>query len=291
MTTVMAFSNASFVRIWRAVMPASTRRTTASPDAMAYASRRLSTAGGAALPGSDMPSASAALAMVLAVYMPPQAPWPGQVAFSIASSSSCVMSPRASAPTPSKTSMMVRSRSTPFRPASLPGSVEPAYRKTLARSSRAAAMSIPGSDLSQPASVTEPSRRSANMTVSTLSAMTSRDTSEARIPSWPMEMPSETEMVPNSIGKPPARRTPSLDACARRCSDRLQGVISFQDEAMPICGLSMSSSVIPTARSIARAGARWAPSVTSVLRGLRGCVDGPVLTRSRVGEQPPRVGP
>jgi hypothetical protein len=34
--------------------------------------------------------------------------------------------------------------------------------------------------------------------------MTSRDTSEARIPSWPIEMPSDTEMVPNSIGKPPA---------------------------------------------------------------------------------------
>ena len=148
-------------------------------------------------------------------------------------------------------------------------------------------MSMPGSDLSQPASVTEPSRRSANITVSTLSAMTSRETSEARMPSWPIEMPSETEMVPNSIGKPPAARTPSLAACARRCSERLQGVISFQEDATPICGFDMSSSVMPTARSIARAGARCMPSVTSVLRGLR-CA-GPVLTRSRVGEQRPRV--
>ena len=41
-------------------------------------------AGGAALPGSAMPRASATLAMVLAVYMPPQEPWPGQAAFSIA---------------------------------------------------------------------------------------------------------------------------------------------------------------------------------------------------------------
>jgi hypothetical protein len=39
-------------------------------------------------------------------------------------------------------------------------------------------MSIPGSDLSQPASRTAPSIRSACMTVSTLSAITSRDTSE-----------------------------------------------------------------------------------------------------------------
>ncbi len=57
---------------------------------------------------------------------------------------------------------------------------------------RAAAMSIPGSDLSQPAKVSRPSRRSACITVSTESAMTSRETSDARIPSWPIEMPSLT---------------------------------------------------------------------------------------------------
>ena len=38
------------------------------------------------------------------------------------------------------------------------------------------------------------------MTVSTESAMTSRDTSEKCMPSWPIEMPSETEMVPNWSG-------------------------------------------------------------------------------------------
>jgi hypothetical protein len=59
---------------------------------------------------------------------------------------------------------------------------------------------MPGSDLSQPASSTEPSRRSACMTVSTLSAMTSRLTSEKCMPSWPMEMPSETLTVPNCSG-------------------------------------------------------------------------------------------
>ena len=61
-------------------------------------------------------------------------------------------------------------------------------------------MSMPGRDLSQPASSTEPSRRSACMTVSTESAMMSRLTSEKCMPSWPIEMPSETEMVPNSSG-------------------------------------------------------------------------------------------
>ena len=81
-------------------------------------------------------------------------------------------------------------------------------------------------------------------------------------------MPSETEMVPNCIGKPPALKTPSFDAFARRSSERLQGVISFHDEAIPICGLTQSASPIPTARSIPRAGARSIPSVTCPLRGF-----------------------
>ncbi len=38
---------------------------------------------------------------------------------------------------------------------------------------------------------------------------------------------------------------------------------SFQLEATPIWGLSQSASVMPTARSMARAGAFDGPSVTS----------------------------
>jgi hypothetical protein len=45
-----------------------------------------------------------------------------------------------------------------------------------------------------------PSNRSAIITVSTLSAMISRDTREKCIPSWPMAIPSLTEIVPNSSG-------------------------------------------------------------------------------------------
>ncbi len=98
--------------------------------------------------------------------------------------------------------------------------------------------------------------------------MISRDTSDARMPSCPIEIPSDTVIVPNSSGTPPARRTPSLAAAVSRLSDMLHGVISFHDEAMPICGLSQSSSVRPTARSIERAAAFWIPSVTSRDRGL-----------------------
>ena len=80
---VMAFSNAFFVKISRVVIPSLIRLTTASPDLIAYASRRRSTAGGAADPGSESPIASPILAIVFAVYIPPQAPSPGQIAFSI----------------------------------------------------------------------------------------------------------------------------------------------------------------------------------------------------------------
>ena len=86
--------------------------------------------------------------------------------------------------------------------------------------------------------------------------MTSRDTSEARMPSWPMEMPSLTATVVNSIGKAPAARTPSLDRLASRSSGMLHGVTSFHDEHTPTWALPQSSSVMPIARSIARAGSR-----------------------------------
>ena len=124
-------------------------------------------------------------------------------------------------------------------------------------------MSMPGSDLSHPAKVSRASKRSACMTVSIESAMTSRDTSEARMPSWPMEIPSDTAIVTNSIGKPPASRTPSLERLASRSSGMLHGVTSFHDDATPTWGLDQSSSVMPMARSMARAGARVGPSVTS----------------------------
>ena len=95
--------------------------------------------------------------------------------------------------------------------------------------------------------------------------ITSRLTSEARIPSWPIEMPSDTVIVPNSIGNPPASRTPRLTCSASVRSVMLHGVISFHELAMPICGLAQSSSVIPTARSIAR-DRRLAEAVGDVAR-------------------------
>ena len=67
--------------------------------------------------------------------------------------------------------------------------------------------------------------------------MISRDTSEPRMPSWPIEMPSETAIVTNSNGKPPASRTPTFARLARRSSGMLHGVTSFHDDATPTCAL------------------------------------------------------
>ena len=120
-TTVIAFSNASRVMIWRAVMPRRSSPTTASPDRCAKPSRRRSTAGGAAEPGSDIPIASPTAAIVFAVYMPPQAPSPGQIARSIRSTSSRLILPARQAPTASKASMIVTSW-----PSTWPGMIEPA---------------------------------------------------------------------------------------------------------------------------------------------------------------------
>ena len=70
------------------------------------------------LPGMLMAAARLDLA---SVFLYAGTIMPGQAAFSIASRSSRLISPRAQAPTPSKTSMIVRSSRSP----SLPGRVEP----------------------------------------------------------------------------------------------------------------------------------------------------------------------
>src|SRR5918994_7303592 len=79
-----------------------------------------------------------------------------------------------------------------------------------------------------------------------------------------MEMPSETAIVEMTRPTPPAVATPLL-----ACSDNsgpvtLHGVTSLPADTTPTCGLAKSSSVSPTARSMARAPALAAPSVTSV---------------------------
>ena len=133
-------------------------------------------------------------------------------------------------------------------------------------SSLARAMTAAGMVLSQPTSATTASRPCARATSSIESAITSRLTREARMPSVPIEMPSDTAIVPNSSGVPPARRTPRFTWAARSRRWKLQGPISVQVLAIPTSGRERSSFVRPVALSIARAGARVGPSSVEALR-------------------------
>ena len=216
---------------------------------------RGSTAGTSLRPIGDRPSISPAIDIVLAVNWPPHAPAPGQATSSSARSSLSVMRPAEHAPTASNTSWIVTSL-----PWNLPGMIDPPYSISPGRSSRASAIIVPGMVLSQPDSATTPSHIAPRTASSIESAITSRDTSDARMPSVPMLMPSETTMVLNSIGVPPAARIPSFTFApsSRRC--RLQGVASVQVFATAMSGFSRSASLSPVAFSIARAGRALCPS-------------------------------
>ena len=131
--------------------------------------------------------------------------------------------------------------------------------------SRAMAIIAPGMFLSHAATTTRPSMLSPKVTVSMESAMTSRLTRDAFMPSVPIEMPSLIVIVPNRKGTLFAALSPSLTlrACLSRWT--LQGVTSDARFATATKGLFMSSSSSPVARSMALAAARSGPSVTTLL--------------------------
>ena len=80
-----------------------------------------------------------------------------------------------------------------------------------------------------------------------------------------MAMPSQMPITPNSSGTPPAPRTPALTASTtlRRCM--WPGTTSLKELAMPMNGLSISASLMPSARSSERCGARATPRLISSL--------------------------
>ena len=136
-------------------------------------------------------------------------------------------------------------------------------------------MIAPGVVLSQPTRQTRPSKRWPRATSSIESATTSRLISDAFMPSVPIVTPSDTEIVLNSIGVPPAARMPSLTNSASRRWLKLQGIVSIQVVATPTIGFARSSSVKPTALSMARAAARSGPSVSAAEWRLAGSVGRP----------------
>ena len=97
------------------------------------------------------------------------------------------------------------------------------------------------------------------------SAMTSRLTREAFMPSVAMDTPSLTVMVPNSKGVPLAERMPSFTRAVSGPRWTLQGVTSLARFATPMKGLDSAVSSRPAARSMEREPARVGPAVIAWL--------------------------
>jgi len=115
--------------------------------------------------------------MVLAVNIPEHDPQPGQQLCSMRLASSRVILPEAAAPTAIKA--LLRSKtSDPCRPAS----IGPPVTITVGRFSLAAAMAMPGITLSHEGMSTRASKACARATVSTESAISSRDAREYFMP-------------------------------------------------------------------------------------------------------------
>jgi len=203
MSTVSAFLKALSVMMLLGVIFCSKRRMIRMPVSLARRIRADITAGIVPLPGRPMPMASVKQFMELAVNMPAHDPQVGQAASSIRVNSSSVIFPESTAPTDSKT--VIRSiflNSVCLR--CCPASMGPPLLIIAGRSRRAAAMSIPGTILSQFVTMTMASNAWAVAITSMESAISSRLPREYFMPSWFMAMPSQTPITPNSIGVPPA---------------------------------------------------------------------------------------
>ena len=106
----MAFSNALRVRIWRGSNCRWIAATSTLPDSAALSAFSLSSAAMVEEYIRLIPIASKTEDMVLAVYMPPHEPAPGQARRSTSSSSASVILPALNCPTASKALTIVRSR-------------------------------------------------------------------------------------------------------------------------------------------------------------------------------------
>ena len=79
------------------------------------------------------------------------------------------------------------------------------------------------------------------------------------MPGVPCDWLSETAIVLNSSGTPPAASIAAAARSARRRWLRLHGIVPVQVEAMPTIGPSSRDGSMPIARKCERAAARSAP--------------------------------
>ena len=102
--------------------------------------------------------------------------------------------------------------------------------------------------MSQPTRQTSASKSCACAINSIESAITSREISDARIPGVPWEMLSETAMVLNSSGTPPAAVTARATCSASSRCVRLHGIVRVQVEAIPTIAPASRCGSIPSTR-------------------------------------------
>ena len=152
-----------------------------------------------------------------------------------------------------------------FFPFHRPASMGPPLTTTAGMFRRPAAMSMPGTILSQFGMSTSPSKAWALAMASMESQISSRLARGYFIPMWPMAIPSQMAMAGNSTGVPPAAATPSFTASAisRRCI--WPGTISLNEFTMPIIGFARSSLEYPMAWNNVRCAERVAPFFTMSL--------------------------
>jgi len=198
---------------------------------------------------------------VFAVNMPEHAPAPGHAQFSISFQTALPIWPLSTLGI--LANIVLRSMGSP---SSRPASIGPPLQTMAGILSLAAPMTIPGTILSQLGMSTRPSNGCARAIISTESATSSRLPSEYFIPSWFMAMPSQTPIVPNMIGVPPAMRIPSLTAWAILSRWIWPGIISLNAQAMPTSGAASSLSVKPIALNSERWGPFATPSTITRLR-------------------------
>ena len=223
----IAFSNAARVMMSDGFRSSLTIWTIRRPVICAMVRRRESTAGIAALPESAIPSASAMLAMVLAVPLVLQVPVDRLIDASASRNSSCVISPAFTASENFHKCVPEPTRS----PRNQPLSIGPPVTTMDGMSVDAAPIRRLGVVLSQPTISTAPSMGWPRIASSTAIAARLRN-----IIAVGRKVLSLAENTGTSTGNPPASHTPAFTFSASSCRWPLQGVRSDHVFMMPITG-------------------------------------------------------
>ena len=212
------------------------------------------------MPGNANPKTSHRQFIEFAVNIPEHDPQVGHTFSSNSAKSDSSINPLSTDPTASN--IVDKDTSLPLN---LPASIGPPLTITDGTFTLNAAMTIPGTILSQFGINTKASNAWAFAIHSTESAISSLVTKEYFIPWCPIAIPSHTPIVGNTNGVPPDINTPFLTPSTILSKLTWPGIISFWDVTIPINGLFISSSVNPDALNNDLWGAFATPFLTTSL--------------------------